>query len=175
MTVIYSRYGEYAADPARRNRRVTRDTVRLISSVLYSRRDPLPEWTPEWIGTVAALYVRSIDIEIAPRPDRSLLAGVRYCFNGTGGCWQHFMRRASSRWTAMVEQFEKDYPAIPDGRIGKGAGIDIKTLAGRFGVYADRDGNCCPSRELVFQLEQRGDSLLLKSHSIRPYEPRSSR
>jgi hypothetical protein len=77
------------------------------------------------------------------------------------------MRRRGGRWTEVVEAFWKQIPPIKDGSIGKGIGVDIRSLKGSYGVYGGTDGNCCPSREILLELEQRSDSLVLKNYHVR--------
>jgi len=89
------------------------------------------------------------------------------CVNGTGGCSQSYMRGRGGKWTAVVETFWRQIPPIKDGRIGKGMGVDVGSLTGSYGVYGEADGNCCPSREILLELEQRGDSLVLKKYRVR--------
>jgi hypothetical protein len=172
LGAVYSRKSVYAADSVRRELlNVALDTMITVTAVLYGFRDQAMQWTPEWVGSVPRNMIVSIGAESVPRPDGSMLAAVRYCFNGTGGCWQHFMRRTNARWTPVMEAFWKQLPAIDDGRVGKGLGIDIANMTGSFGLYSMGDGNCCPSRELQLVLEQRDDSLVLKSHQIRRVPP----
>jgi hypothetical protein len=172
LGAVYSRKTVYAADSVRRELlNVALDTMITVTAVLYGGRDHMLQWTPEWLGSVPRNMIISIDAEAVPRPDKSMLAAVRYCFNGTGGCWQHFLRRTNGKWTPVVESFWKQIPAIDDGRVGKGMGIDIAKMTGSFGLYSMGDGNCCPFRELQLVLDQRGDSLVLKSHQIRRVPP----
>ena len=42
------------------------------------------------------------------------------------------------------------------------------TLQGRGGLYANGDGNCCPSRHVNVRLALRGDSLVLLDYRIEP-------
>jgi hypothetical protein len=172
MGAVYLRKVIYPADSVRRELlNVALDTMITVTAVLYQGPENLLTWTPAWVGSVSRNMIISIDAESVPRPDRSMLTAVRYCFNGTGGCWQHFLRRTDGRWTPVVETFWKQLPSIDDGRVGKGLGIDIAKMTGSFGLYSMGDGNCCPSRELQLLLEQRGDSLLLRSHTIKRLPP----
>jgi hypothetical protein len=172
LGAVYSRKTVYAADSVRRELlNVALDTMVTVTAVLYSGRDHALPWTPSWVGSVARSMIISIDAESAPRPDRSMLAAVRYCFNGTGGCWQRYLRRVNAKWTSVTEAFWKELPPIDDGSVGKGLGIDISKLTGSYGLYSRGDGNCCPSRELHLVLDQRGDSLVLKSHQIKRVPP----
>lgn len=171
-TVVYVRGIEYPADSARRALSgAMRDTVALVTAVLYTFRDHALSWSPEWVGTVDRDYIWSVGIESTQRPDRSMLVGIRYCFNGTGGCWQRYLRRRDGRWTAVDEAFWNAIPTIAGGRIGKGLGISLATLTGSYGVYSDSDGNCCPSRELLLELDQRGDTLVLRRQRVRVVPP----
>jgi hypothetical protein len=151
-------------------RRSTRDTAVLITAALYSASGNDDDWRPEWAGIVDESMTRSITPTLASRPDGSALVSVMYCVNGTGGCAQSYMRRHGGRWSAVVEAFWKQIPPIEDGAIGKGLGIDVRSLKGTYGLYGRQDANCCPSREIILELDQRGDSLLLKTHRVRPVE-----
>lgn len=172
LGAVYSRKQVYNADSVRRELlNVALDTMTTVTAVLYGYRDQALQWSPEWVGSVSRNMVISIEAESAPRPDRSMLAAVRYCFNGTGGCWQRYLRRLNAKWTPVTEAFWKQLPTIDDGSVGKGLGIDIAKLTGSYGLYSRGDGNCCPSRELHLVLDQRGDSLVLKSHEIKRLPP----
>lgn len=151
-------------------RHSTRDTAVLITAALYSASGDYDDWRPEWTGIVDESMTRSITPTLASRPDGSALVSVMYCVNGTGGCAQSYMRRRGGRWTAVVEAFWKQIPPIKDGAIGKGLGIDVRSLKGTYGLYGRGDANCCPSREIILELDQRGDSLLLKTHRVRAVE-----
>lgn len=167
LTVVYNRSFVPPADSVRRTSPGTADTVVLVTAVLYKYRDHILSWSPEWMGTVERELTWSISLHTAERPDRSMLVGMRYCINGTGGCWQRYLRRQDGNWTAIEEHFWKQIPGIPGGRIGKGAGIDLRTLSGSYGVYFAADANCCPSRQIFLTLDLRGDTLMLARHELR--------
>ena len=172
LGAVYSRHEVHRSDSVRRELVGNDyDTVTVITAVLYRASERPSMWIPEWAGTVAKSMVRSIDVHSVPRPDKSMLATIGYCFNGTGGCWQRYLRRVNAKWSPVTEAFWKQLPPIDDGSVGKGLGIDISKLTGSYGLYSRGDGNCCPSRELHLVLDQRGDTLVLKSHEIRRVPP----
>jgi hypothetical protein len=171
LGAIYRRLYVGPSDSISRSiRHSTRDTAVLITAALYSASRTDDNWRPEWAGIVDESMTRSITPTLASRPDGSALVSVLYCVNGTGGCAQSYVRRRGGRWTAVVEAFWKQIPAIKDGEIGKGLGVDVRTLKGSYGLRRKRDANCCPSREILLELEQRGDSLVLKRYRIRSAE-----
>lgn len=172
LAVLYSRFYVFTADSiSRAHRNVTRDTAVLITAALFSGSANADSWRAEWIGAADRGIVRSITPTLANRPDGSALVSILYCINGTGGCWQEFMRRRSNRWTEVAQTFWTNLRAATKNRVGKGAGVDVRTLKGSYGVYADRDPNCCASQEVFFSLTQRGNSLLLDKMEIKTSPP----
>jgi hypothetical protein len=151
-------------------RHSTRDTAVLITAVLYSASNTDSVLRREWTGIVDQSMTRSIAPTLANRPDGSALVSIMSCVNGTGGCSQSYLRRHRGQWTEVVEAFWKQIPRIKDGEIGKGRGIDIRSLTGSYGLYGRRDANCCASREIVLELAQHGDSLILKTYHLRTLE-----
>jgi hypothetical protein len=151
--------------------KATRDSAVLITAALFSASSLAGKWRVEWNATVDEAEFRSLTAAIAPRPDGSALMSLRYCVNGTGGCSQSFLRRHSGRWTAVAQRFWTQIPALDDGTIGNGAGIEVRSLRGAYGVYGQSDPNCCPSRQIEVTLDQRGDSLLLRTYRITATRP----
>ena len=90
------------------------------------------------------------------------------CVNGTGGCQQHFMLRRARRWRPVREPWHRQLPSSMRSRFWKGTYVDPATLRGSGGLYADRDGNCCPSRDVNVRLALRGDSLVLLGYRVVP-------
>jgi hypothetical protein len=172
LGAVYTVHREYPSDSTTRAlQRRTRDTVRTLTAVLYSWTDGKLPWKPEWLGTVEYEYTRSISAQVVVRPDKSAFVGILYCVNGTGGCWQHFMRRRDGRWTEVVEAYVNQLPTIPGGKMLHGIHVDMATLTGSYGVYGEADGNCCPSREARITVALRGDSLVLTGHTVRNSAP----
>lgn len=147
---------------------VARDTGVLITALLYSAAPRDSIWRAEWIGTVDESTTRSLTPTLARQADASALVSLRYCVNGTGGCWQTFLHRRNRQWTEVVAAFLKQLPVVPDVRVGGGAGVDVSSLKARYGVYGSGDPNCCPSREILLELRLRRDSLVLETYRIRP-------
>jgi hypothetical protein len=171
LAAIYRRVYIGPSDSiSRAVRHATRDTAVLITAALYSTSSTRGVLRPEWTGIVDESMTRSITPTLVSRPDGSALLSVLDCVNGTGGCKQSYLRRRGGRWTAVMEAFWKQIPPINNGRIGKGPGVDVRTLKGSYGVYRREDANCCPSREILLELAQRGDSLVLKTYRVRDAE-----
>lgn len=172
LAAVYTRHVEVAADSFRRkDLHFTRDTAHAVTAVLYSWTDGALPWKPEWTATVPREVTRSVEPSVAPRPDKSAFASIRYCINGTGGCWQHYLHRRDQKWTEVVETFWKQLTPIENGRIATGPGIDVATLTGSFAVYAPEDANCCASRIVEVALELRRDSLVLKRQVLKRADP----
>lgn len=172
LAVRYERFYVFPADSfSRANRHATRDTAMLITSVLYSAPPSVDRWRPEWNGAADRTMVWSITPTVGSRPDGSALASILYCFNGTGGCWQEYLRRRNGKWNEVAATFWTRLRAATANRVGKGMGVDIRTLTGSYGVYSEHDANCCPSHEVIFSLIQRGDTLLMKDVSVRVSPP----
>jgi hypothetical protein len=144
------------------------DTLVLVSAVLYSAAPGTVRWRAEWHGAVIQRSIYSISSTLAKRADGSALVSVRYCWNGTGGCWQEFMHRRAARWTAVTQAYRHQLRPIRDGFIDNGMGIDVATLRGSFAVYSPDDAHCCASRRLLVTLDLRGDSLVLKRSRVQP-------
>lgn len=145
----------------------TSKVVEIVASALYAARSAQQPFRLQWIGAQFPELVRSIYPELVRRPDGSAFVGITYCINGTGGCWQEYLSRRRGRWFTITEAWRRQLPALPGGRVGKGEGVDLATLVGRYGFYADDDANCCPSRELLIHLVLRRDSLFLVRHELR--------
>jgi hypothetical protein len=112
---------------------------------------------------------RSITPEVATTKEGATLLSVMSCVNGTGGCSQEFIERHPDGrslpvWQAWLDQLPPGFA----NRIRHGFVIDPRTLLGSAGFYGERDPNCCPSQELHVRLAVRGDTLLLRAHSVRP-------
>lgn len=178
MAVVYGTRLEYEPTAEQKKYILTpRDTDVFVTAVLYSAASPAHTpvaaslWRAEWMTTVAQRIVYDVYPDLIGRPDGSALIAIQYCINGTGGCWQEYMHRVRGQWTKVVEAWRTQLPAIPDGHVGKGAGIALRTMRGSYGVYGPRDANCCPARELLLDVELRSDSLVLKSWRIEKSEP----
>jgi hypothetical protein len=109
----------------------------------------------------------SVTPEIAQMSDGNTLLSVMSCVNGTGGCGQEFIQRhPDGRWFPVWQRWLDQLPQGFLGRIRHGIRIDPRTLQGEAGFYGEGDPNCCPSQRLIFQLELRGDSLVLGHHAL---------
>jgi hypothetical protein len=167
MSATYRRVFVVPADSiSTRFRNVTRDTAVLITVALYAASDVAGKWRAEWNATVDEALFVSITPTIARRPDGSALVSLRYCVNGTGGCSQYFLRRHHGQWAEVVQRFWTQIPRLDGGDI-RGAGLDVRSLAGTYAVYGPTDANCCPSHQITITLDQRGDSLVLKNYRVR--------
>jgi hypothetical protein len=112
---------------------------------------------------------RSTTPEVAPTKGGATLLSVMSCVNGTGGCTQEFVERhPDGRWFPVWQVWLDQLPPGFTNRIRHGFLIDPRTLLGSAGFYSERDPNCCPSQELRVRLAVRGDTLLLRGHSVRP-------
>ena len=110
---------------------------------------------------------RSITPEVAPTRVGATLLSVMTCVNGTGGCGQEFVsRHRDGRWYPVRQTWLDQLPKGFSGRIRHGVRIDPVTLRGEAGFYGERDANCCPSERLVVDLALRGDSLVLRRHTV---------
>jgi hypothetical protein len=122
---------------------------------------------PVWRQAFDYTITRSVAIEIAPTADGTAVLRIEACVNGTGGCDQEFLRRASDgHWTAVRPVWLRE---LPDGfarRMAHGFSIDPRTLRGTAALYDANDPNCCPSNTLELWLELRGDSLSLQRHAV---------
>jgi hypothetical protein len=161
----YERQLDYPAGPVE-----PAHTATLHSAALYSATNDAAGWHAVWWLEVDHEYTRSITPQLGRRPDGSAFVAVSYCWNGTGGCYQQFMRRSGGRWRAVADAYRSGIPLPQQTYIGKGRGVDVSTLRGSFGLYEQSDGNCCPSRELVVELNLRNDSLVLRRFQIRKTE-----
>ena len=111
---------------------------------------------------------RSATPEIVAAKSGANLLGVMLCVNGTGGCAQEFLQRApNGEWKGLRQKWLAQLPAGYFGRIRHGFHIDPGTLRGDAGLYGDSDPNCCPSDQLVFDVEVMGDSLVLVRQSVK--------
>jgi hypothetical protein len=172
QSVIYERTLIVTANSAEQaTTKNSRDTTVQIAAVLASTAPARASWSAEWIDVVERDITYSLAPTIATLGDGSLFVAIRYCINGTGGCWQEFMHRRAAHWTGITQAYWKQIPPIRDGQIGKGPGIDVHSLRGNYGVYADRDANCCPGRDITVILELRNDSLLLRSSKVQRLPP----
>ncbi|HEU4455154.1 MAG TPA: hypothetical protein VFR81_18975 [Longimicrobium sp.] len=112
-------------------------------------------------------FVASVHLRTARAPGGGVLLSVLECVNGTAGCaGQSFMLRRGGRWRPVREAWREQLPASMQRGFWKGTYIDPATLEGGGGLYSDRDGNCCPSRELHVRVRLRGDSLVLRDYRI---------
>jgi hypothetical protein len=160
LTSVYTPSGAKSQEPSKRDTVTHGEMVLLASAGLGQLR-------PVWHQLFDYAMIRSMKIEVAPAVGRATLLSVKSCFNGTGGCHQEFLRRASDgRWGPVSQVWLLQLPrGFPD-RIQHGFQIDPRTLRGEAGFYGAHDANCCPSQTLNFWLRLRGDSLVLQGHRV---------
>jgi hypothetical protein len=142
-----------------------RDTVTLEEAVLLERAAG-EALTPVWhlrFETGAYGVWRSLTPDVALTSDGTTLLSIMACVNGTGGCGQEFLHRhADSQWFPVTQTWRDELPRDFVSRIRHGFHIEPQTLRGEAGFYGDDDPNCCPSQILEFELQLRGDSLVLR-------------
>jgi hypothetical protein len=138
--------------------------------VLFSQAAEGGRLHPQWATSYGTSYIARVELETAPAPGGGALLSVLVCVNGTGGCTQEFMIRRAGRWGPVREPWVRQLPASLPGSLNKSTFIDPATLRGSGGLYAQRDPNCCPSRELNFRVALRGDSLVLLDHRVGPVD-----
>jgi hypothetical protein len=136
--------------------------------VLFSQATEGGRLRPEWTASYGPDFIAEVDLLTAPATGGGVLLSVLECVNGTGGCRQHFILRRARRWRPVREPWFRHLPASMQGRFWKGTYVDPVTLRGRGSLYADRDANCCPSRQVTFSLALHGDSLVLRDYRVRP-------
>jgi hypothetical protein len=148
-----------------------RDTVAEEEVVLFEAI-PAERIRPVWharFETGGYAIWRSITPDVVPTKGGATLLSVMSCVNGTGGCSQEFVQRHSDgRWFPVWQVWLEQLPPGFGNRVRHGFHIDPRTLLGSAGFYGERDPNCCPSQELHVRLAERGDTLLLRAHSVRP-------
>ena len=154
------------SDPRRPRYRPVQDEEVVV---LFSQPTAGGRLRPEWIASYGPNFIAAVDLLTGPAAGGGVLLSVLECVNGTGGCRQHFMLRRAGRWRPVREPWFRQLPASMQGRFWKGTYVDPVTLRGRGGLYADSDGNCCPSREVVFSVALHGDSLVLRDYRVRPH------
>lgn len=119
--------------------------------------------------------IADISATLANHP-AGVLLGVRFCINGTGGCWQEFVHRVGAEWRELADPrgllvTELQHMGALTGSAGPRLGaphIDTSALRGRAALYDPEDSNCCPSRRVEFQLELTNQGLHLVTLSVVP-------
>ena len=152
------------------------DGVNIVAeeeTVLFeasSSQQVRPVWHARFESDAYAVW-RSVTAEIVPTDQGTILLGVMWCFNGTGGCGQEFLNRHRDRgWFPVRQDWLNQLPSGFDGRIWKGMRIDPATLQGEGGFYRHTDPNCCPSQRLLVHLSLQGDSLVLIDQAVAPWQ-----
>jgi hypothetical protein len=144
----------------------TRDTVTHGEMVLLANAVP-GQVRPVWHQLFDYTMIRSMTIEVAAAAGGATLLSVQSCVNGTGGCNQEFLRRASDgRWGSVRQIWRLQLPRGFTDHIEHGFSIDPRTLRGEAAFYGAHDGNCCPSQMLNLWLTLRGDSLVLHRQTV---------
>jgi hypothetical protein len=136
--------------------------------VLFSQATEGGRLRPEWTASYGPDFIAEVHLLTAPAAGGGVLLSVQECVNGTGGCRQHFILRRAGRWRPVREPWFRQLPASMRGRFWKGTYVDPVTLRGSGGLYANEDGNCCPSREVDITLALQGSSLVLRNYRVRP-------
>lgn len=167
LTSVYTPLSPLPGDARAKSREQSeRDTVTHGEVVLLASAGP-GQLRPVWHQLFDYGVIRSMRIAVAPAVGRATLLSVKSCVNGTGGCHQEFLRRASDgRWGPVNQVWLLQLPrGFPD-RIQHGFSINPRTLRGEAAFYGTRDANCCPSQMLNFWLTLRGDSLVLQRQTV---------
>jgi hypothetical protein len=160
--------------------------------LVHYRRPALvtePPETPTWVDQVVLFAVEGDTGELSPRwryeVERTFsfvsgLAAVRRpegvvlellaCLNGTGGCLREYLLLRPGRLDVVAQPFVAEMQALlPAGlHLHKGMTLDLATLSGVWPVAAPEDPNCCPSRELAFEVRFVGTALELVSSRLSP-------
>jgi hypothetical protein len=122
--------------------------TRLLSAVLYAREDEE--------------IVRGITPDIGAQSGSALL-GMELCLNGTGGCWQEFLRYDGATWHRVADPGDAIQSRVR--RVFRGDAsheirsprIDVRTLRGTAAIASPGDANCCPSHRANFELALDGN------------------
>jgi hypothetical protein len=155
-------------DPRRPRDRTAQDEEVVV---LFSQTTEGGRLRPEWMASYGPNFIASVHLLTAPAADGGVLLSVLECVNGTGGCRQQFRLRRAGRWRPVREPWFRQLPASMRSHFWKGTYVDPATLRGSGGLYADRDPNCCPSREVNLRLALHGDSLVLQDYRVVPFRP----
>jgi hypothetical protein len=142
------------------------DTVVEEEVVLFSAPLDRDELTAEWHARYPVSYLRGVSVETGPTDGGGALLAVLSCWNGTGGCRQHFLLRDAAGWRPVRDAWMGQLPDEFAGTFWKGSYINPMTLQGQASVYGRDDGNCCPSRVLYFRVRLEGDALVLRDHRV---------
>jgi hypothetical protein len=162
---FYARYEYPRSGPAASHG----GTQGLARTVVFARM-PDGRVRPEWYAVFEREFYLSVTPRVEPAPGGGALVSVESCVNGTGGCSQDFLLRRGGRWSTVRQRWVGQLPAAMKGRFWKGTYVDPATLRGRFGLYGDRDPNCCPSRSLAVRVALVGTSLVLRGYRVGPPE-----
>jgi len=119
--------------------------------------------------------IADISVALANHPTGVLL-GAEFCINGTGGCWQEFLQRADSQWRELPDPYgllvaelrQTGLVVRPHGPRLAMPHIDTRTLRGVSALYDPKDGNCCPSRRVEFQLGLTSQGFRLLALAVVP-------
>jgi hypothetical protein len=141
----------------------SRDTVVEIETVLYSAQRGKRGLSAVLHGREEEAVIRSITPAMTDRSGAALVS-IQFCVNGTGGCWQEFLRYdTAGGWHRIADPLSVIQTRVRATFHGDSThevrppNIDVRTLRGTAGVSASGDGNCCPSHRAEFQLALEGD------------------
>jgi hypothetical protein len=139
-----------------------RDTIQEIESVLFAVQSGRPRrLTAALHAREDAEMLREITPSVASHGDVALVS-LRFCVNGTGGCWQQFLARTKGLWQVVADPSSLIRAEIVRSLHGDTTqsvhmpNIDVRSLRGTVAVYGPADANCCPSQQGVFQLALDG-------------------
>ena len=148
-----------------------RDTVLETETVLFSTSDSR-RLVAVLHGREDQKLIRTITPEIADRSGGAALLAVRFCVNGTAGCWQEFWRYDRERWSPVADPLAALRPRVVEAFHGdsthqtRSPSIDVKTLRGTAQIAAAGDSNCCSSHRAEFQLALDGSRFRVISFRV---------
>lgn len=142
------------------------DTLHEEEVVLFSAPLEGGRLTAEWHARYDLTYWTGIHLAAGPTEDDGALFSVLACVNGTGGCRQQFLLRGRDGWSVVRQAWAEQLPDSAGGEFWKGWFINPATLQGEASLYADDDGNCCPSRILFVRVRLRDGALVLRDFRV---------
>lgn len=149
------------------------DSAAYDELVLAGRVRTNPEGTVHWHAR-RDRSIAFLDTLTWTRSPVGVFVEMRICLNGTGGCAYEYLHRLSDSWQPIRQLFiaalERQLPA--GYRLHKGQRLNLRTMQGLWPVAREADGNCCPSSQVSFRVQLRGDALdLVSVGAVRPYRP----
>lgn len=125
--------------------------------------------TPRWTIETDRMFEFLSGVD-AVRRGEGLVVELLICLNGTGGCTREYLLTFGERIQVVEKRFAAELAArLPAGlRLHKGMTLDLGTLRGIWPVAAEDDPNCCPSRELAYEVRFAGAAMVLVRSELRP-------